>query len=188
MDTLNHALTEQIRRGSEAAWAELFRRDRKKLLAVAARFVSPTDAEDVVQEAFLSTLKARAQFRGQAHPSTWLYRATVNAALMHLRARRRRPTEALEDSHVEGGAERLVELPVADARLVRAEAGRELARGLEVLKPVDRALFKLRFLDELSTEESAERVGLSVAATKTRLSRARAQVREAFLHQAAAPA
>lgn len=184
MDTLNHTLTEQIRRGSEAAWAELFRRDRKKLLAVATRFVSPTDAEDVVQEAFLSTLKARAQFRGQAHPSTWLYRATVNAALMHLRARRRRPTEALEDSHVEVPAHG----PAADAQLVRAENGRELARGLEVLKPVDRALFKLRFLDELSTEESAERVGLSVAATKTRLSRARALVREAFVHAAAAPA
>lgn len=188
MDTLNHTLTEQIRRGSETAWAELFRRDRQKLLAVAARFVARADAEDVVQEAFLSTLKARAQFRGQAHPSTWLYRATVNAALMHLRARRRRPTEALEDDHVEGSLDRPVEQPAADVRLVRAETGRELVRGLEVLKPVDRALFKLRFLDELSTEESAERVGLSVAATKTRLSRARALVREAFLHGAVAPA
>lgn len=184
MDTLNNALAEQIRRGSEAAWSELFRRDRGKLLALATRFVSPADAEDVVQEAFVSTLRARALFRGQAHPSTWLYRATVNAALMHLRTRRRRPTEALDDAHVEQPSD----APPPDAGLARAEAGRELARGLEGLKPVDRALLKLRFVDELSTEESARQVGLSVAAAKTRLCRARAQVREAFLQGAAAPA
>jgi RNA polymerase sigma-70 factor (ECF subfamily) len=184
MDTLNNALAEQIRRGSESAWSELFRRDRGKLLALATRFVSPADAEDVVQEAFVSTLRARALFRGQAHPSTWLYRATVNAALMHLRTRRRRPTEALDDVNVEQASD----APAADAGLLNTETGRELARGLEVLKPVDRALLKLRFVDELSTEESARRVGLSVAAAKTRLCRARAQVREAFLQGAAAPA
>lgn len=184
MDALNHTLADQIRRGSEAAWSELFRRDRGRLLAAAARFVSPADAEDVVQEAFVSTLRARALFRGQAHPSTWLYRATINAALMHLRARRRRPTEALEDHH----AEQPSDVPPADAALMRADTARELGRGLEVLKPVDRELFKLRFLDERSTEESAARVGLSVAAVKTRLSRARAQVRDALALAAAAPA
>ena len=178
----SNTLAEQIRSGSQDAWSELFRRDREKLLALARRFVSPADAEDVVQEAFLSTLRAREQFRGQAHPSTWLYRATVNAALMHLRARRRRPTEALEDSHVE----RPTEEPGADAQVLREEAGVPLARTFEVLKPVDRALFKLRFLDELSTEESAKRVGLTVAATKTRLSRARALMRAAL--ESATPA
>ncbi len=175
-------LSDQIRRGSPEAWAELFRRDRAKLVTLASRFVSRDDAEDVVQDAFVSTLRSREQFRGQAHPSTWLYRATVNAALMHLRTRRRRPTEALDDVKVE----RPSDTPSPDAGLERAQAGSALHHGVGALKPLDRTLFKLRFLDERSTEETAELVGLSVAAVKTRLSRARVVAREAMELAAAA--
>lgn len=182
MDRSTQELSSQIRSGSPEAWAELFRRDRPKLLALASRFVSRDDAEDVVQDAFLSTLRSREQFRGQAHPSTWLYRATVNAALMHLRTRRRRPTESLDDAQVE----RASEVPGPDAGVERTQAGRHLAAAVQVLKPLDRALFKLRFLDERSTEEAAEAVGLSVAAVKTRLSRARVVAREALELAAAA--
>ena len=182
MHRSNQELSQQIRSGSPEAWAELFRRDRPKLLALASRFVSRADAEDVVQDAFVSTLRSREQFRGAAHPSTWLYRATVNAALMHLRTRRRRPTEALDDSHVE----RASETPAPDVGVERAQAGRHLAAGVQALKPLDRELFKLRFLDERSTEEAAQAVGLSVAAVKTRLSRARTVAREAIELAAAA--
>jgi RNA polymerase sigma-70 factor (ECF subfamily) len=136
----------------------------------------------VVQEAFPSTLRARAQFRGHAHPSTWLYRATVNAALMHLRSRRRRPTEPLGDDHRQFAAESIG----ADALMARRERGAGLARTLEGLMPVDRELVRLRLVEEVPTPAAAKALGLSVAAAKTRLSRARSALRRSLAEAARA--
>jgi len=91
-------LLRELRRGSQAAFESLVRRNAGPLLAVARRFL-PTDedARDAVQEAFTSAFKALPSFAGGAKLSTWLHRIVVNAALMRLRSRRRRPEESIDD-------------------------------------------------------------------------------------------
>jgi RNA polymerase sigma-70 factor (ECF subfamily) len=186
--------TVALQQGKRGAVAQLYDENLPRLLALAARLVSSAEAEDVVQEAFVSTLRHHHQFRGQALPSTWLYRVTYNAALMHLRTRRRK------------GAESLDALPgeVAEASLSRAAAGtspapdplgevelaetrRALDDALSTLRPVDRQIVRMRFVEGMSTEEVASATGLTVAATKTRLHRARAALRDVLENDARSP-
>lgn len=169
-----------LRDGDRDSIAEWFRRDRKRLLALAARIVSPHDAEDVVHDAFVSTLRDGRGFRGDAAPSTWIYRVTTNAALMHLRKRRRRPAESLDAlpaDVVAGLVGDAAHRPEPELRLGRADAARALEPVLGKLTALDRRILHLRLVEELTTEATARSVGLSVAATKTRLSRARAALR-----------
>jgi RNA polymerase sigma-70 factor, ECF subfamily len=174
-----------IQRGDAAAFARLFNDNRGKLLALAYRLTaSTTDAEDVVQEAFVSSWRKHHQFQGQAKASTWLYRVTFNAALMHLRSRRRKGAASL-DSLPAGQAEALIaEAPGAvapmavDVWMEQREQGDDVRTAVAELKPIDQAIVNLRFVDELSTEEVSERTGLSTAAVKTRLHRARGVMRD----------
>jgi hypothetical protein len=98
-DTSREAqLLEGLRRGENGAFETLVRQYGSRLLAVARRLLgNEHDAQDVLQEAFLSAFKAIDQFTGNAKLSTWLHRIVVNAALMKLRGRRRRPEESIED-------------------------------------------------------------------------------------------
>jgi RNA polymerase sigma-70 factor (ECF subfamily) len=118
------------------AFLALWRDGRGRLLGVARRMTGGrADAEDVVQDAFCAAWRARAGYAGAAHPSTWLHRITVNAALMHLRRRRRRPTEALdalpECLFVDDGDDAL-------AQSIHAEQREALSRALAALSPADR--------------------------------------------------
>jgi RNA polymerase sigma-70 factor (ECF subfamily) len=108
--------TEAIQNGDPAAFARLFEENRPKLLAIAYRLTSSAaEAEDVVQDAFMSSWRHRAQFAGEARPSMWLYRVTFNAALMRLRTRRRKGAESLDALAVD-----VAEAVVARAREERA--------------------------------------------------------------------
>jgi RNA polymerase sigma factor (sigma-70 family) len=87
-----------LRRGEDDAFEQLVRQYSGRLLATARRLLcSEHDAQDAVQEAFLSAFKAMGQFTGAAKLSTWLHRIVVNAALMKLRSRRRKPEEPIEE-------------------------------------------------------------------------------------------
>lgn len=173
-----------IQSGDRAAFARLFEQNRPRLLALAYRLTSSVnDAEDVVQEAFVSTLRHHDQFQGAAKPSTWLYRVTFNAALMRLRTRRRKGADSL-DAMPTAIAERAVSHAFSDDHVdaddvvVTHERSAALDEAMASLKPLDRQLMRLRYGDDLSTEEVAERVGLSTSAVKTRLHRARAQLKD----------
>jgi RNA polymerase sigma-70 factor (ECF subfamily) len=173
-----------IQSGDRAAFARLFEQNRPRLLALAYRLTSSVnDAEDVVQEAFVSTLRHHDQFQGTAKPSTWLYRVTFNAALMRLRTRRRKGADSL-DAMPTAVAERAVSHAFADDHIdaddvvVTHERSAALDEAMASLKPLDRQLMRLRYGDDLSTDEVAERVGLSTSAVKTRLHRARAQLKD----------
>src|SRR5262245_21125041 len=85
-------LLERLRRGEDEAFDQFVRQYSRRLLATARRLLgNEHDAQDAVQEAFLSAFKAVVQFTGNAKLSTWLHRIVVNAALMKLRSRRRKP-------------------------------------------------------------------------------------------------
>jgi len=173
-----------IQQGDGEAFARLFEQNRDKLLALAYRLTSSTaDAEDVVQDAFVSSWRHHDQFQGASRPSTWLYRVTFNAALMRLRTRRRKGADSL-DALGAGVAEALVQRAASqdgvDAdELLEARDRREAVReALTHLKPQDQDLMRLRYGDDLDTDDVAALTGMSASAVKTRLHRARHALRD----------
>jgi RNA polymerase sigma-70 factor (ECF subfamily) len=137
---------------------------------------SPADAEDAMQDAFLSALRAWSAFRGEASPTTWLYRIAVNAALQRVRSAR--PIEYLgevDDGERESIPDWTGDVPTAAAR---SELIAELERGIGQLHPDLRVVFVLRDVEGLSTAETAASLDLSEAAVKSRLHRARVILRD----------
>ena len=187
---------ESIQSGERAAFARLFEENRGRLLALAYRLTSSTaDAEDVVQEAFVSTLRHHDQFQGQSRPSTWLYRVTFNAALMRLRTRRRKGADSLDalapdvaDAQVSRAMESRVGSISPEELAERSSLRGALDDAMATLKPIDRQIVRLRFCDGLSTEEVSEATGLTTSAVKTRLHRARALLRDVMESDARCPA
>lgn len=178
------ALVAGLRAGDAKAYEQLVREHAPRMLAVARRFLrSPDDAEDAVQEAFLSAFRALDRFQGQSRLGTWLHRITVNAALMKLRSRRRKPEESLEelsprfqeDGHYEVLPRRWKD---ADRVLADKELRAGVREGIDRLPETYRNVLLLRDIEELDTAETADVLGISENAVKTRLHRARVALRE----------
>jgi RNA polymerase sigma-70 factor, ECF subfamily len=177
-------LIAQLRAGDDAAFEQVVRAYGGRLLAVARRIVnSEEDARDAVQDAFLNAFRSLDRFEGNAKLSTWLHRIVVNAALMKLRTRKRKPEQSIEgllpsfldDGHHEERFQSWDE-PV-DKLMERAE-NRELVRKqIDALPEGYRTVLVLRDIEGLDTEETAKVLGLSVNATKIRLHRARQALR-----------
>ena len=177
-------LVAQLRAGDEAAFEHVVRAYGGRLLAVARRIVdSEEDARDVVQDAFLNAFKSLDRFEGNAKLSTWLHRIVVNAALMKLRTRKRKPEQSIEtllpayldDGHHEERFKSWDE-PV-DKLMERAEYREIVRKQIDALPESYRTVLVLRDIEGLDTEETANVLGLSVNATKIRLHRARQALR-----------
>jgi RNA polymerase sigma-70 factor (ECF subfamily) len=179
------ALVDRLRAGENAAYEELVRLYGGRLLAVARRFLrSEDDARDAVQEAFLSSFRSIGRFEGNARLSTWLHRIVVNAALMKLRTRRRKPEQSieellpgfLEDGQLERPASpwRQTELDAVERRELRELLEENIGR----LPEGYRNVLMLRDIEGLDTQETAGAMGISEGAVKTRLHRARLALRE----------
>ena len=98
IDAVDSALLAALRAGEEAAFETLVRSYGGRMLSVARRLLgNDDDAQDAVQEAFLSAFKGLAAFDGRSKLSTWLHRIGVNAALMKLRTQKRRPEQSIDD-------------------------------------------------------------------------------------------
>jgi RNA polymerase sigma-70 factor (ECF subfamily) len=139
------------------------------------------DAEDAMQEAFLKSFEHLGEFQGNSRFYTWLVRIAVNQALMKLR--RRRPNQISLDEEVDTGEDfvpREVEDwgPSPEERFEQTELSEILGRVIGELEPAFRVVFQLRDIEEMSTEETAEALGLSVPAVKSRLLRARLKLRQ----------
>lgn len=143
------------------------------------------DAEDVAQEALLKALKGLHTFRAEAKFSTWLVQITLNEARMLLRRTRRRQYQSL-DSAPEGEEGEFTPRDFADWREIPSEAlaTRELRTALVAavagLKQMYREVIVLRDMRQLTVRQSAELLGVSDDVVKTRLLRARLQLREAL--------
>ena len=139
------------------------------------------DAEDAMQEAFLKAYEHLGEFQGNSRFYTWLVRIAVTQALMKLR--KRRPNQVSLDEQVDTGEDmvpREVEDwgPSPEERYEQTELARILSTVVGELEPGFRIVFQLRDIEELSTEETAEALGLSVPAVKSRLLRARLKLRQ----------
>ncbi|RIK63019.1 MAG: RNA polymerase subunit sigma-24 [Planctomycetota bacterium] len=177
------ALLAGLRAGDDAAYAALVRTHTGPMLAVARRILSTEeDARDAVQEAFLSAFKSITHFEGGAKVSTWLHRIVVNAALMKLRSRRRSQETSIDEllpTFRDDGHQAHGSTPWKDG-LAAAEE-RELSalvrRFIDQLPENYRIVLMLRDIEELSTEETAQMLGIQPNAVKTRLHRARQALR-----------
>lgn len=185
-------LVERARTKDEAAFEELVNRYEDKLYRLAMRFVrNETDAQEIMQDAFLSAWRNLPTFEGRAQFGSWMYRVTVNAALMLLRSRNRHPEvgvddvepTALNDAVVENGQMMRSNADWSqrpDDQLQSDELRRYIQAAVDTLPDGLRTVFLLRDVEELSTEDTAELLALSVPAVKTRLHRARLALREAI--------
>ncbi len=177
------ALLARLKAGDQAAYAQLVEENASSIYRLALRLMgSEADAEDVLQETFLSAFKSIDRFEGRSSLSTWLYRIASNAALMRLR--RNEPEQVSVDEPVERDDGDPMPrqffdfccLPEDD--LLREEAREQMKQAIDELPPTLRSVFVLRDIEGLSTAETAEALDLSESAVKSRLMRARLKLRD----------
>ncbi len=176
------ALVAAAKAGDISAFETLVGRYERKIFRLTQNITqNREDAEDAMQEAFLKAFEHLQEFEGNSRFYTWLVRIAVNQALMKLR--KRRPNVVSLDEEVDTG-EDMVPRDVEDwgpspaDRYAQTELSGILSKVIGDLDPSFRIVFQLRDIEELSTEETAEALGLSVPAVKSRLLRARLKLRQ----------
>ncbi len=191
-DASDQAVVRRVLGGDREAFGLLAERHSRRMFRVCMAVTKDEDAaEDCVQKTFILALENLGQYRSEARFSTWLTRIALNVALSHLR-RRNHQTATTQSIDAGPLAEQPLDLPDhrldPEADCWRAEFRRLLRRALHTLSPRLRTVFVLRDMEERSTEETAGLLGISEAAVKTRLLRARLQLRGILSpHLSAAP-
>ncbi|MFZ0464766.1 MAG: sigma-70 family RNA polymerase sigma factor [Candidatus Acidiferrales bacterium] len=178
------AVVAAAKRGDAQAFEKLVERYEGRIFRLAQNIMqNREDAEDVSQEAFVQAFQHLDKFQGDSRFSTWLTRIAINQALMKLR-KKRRVKEFSLDEPVEEDLPVPVQLvdwgPTPEQRYSQREMQRILSEAIAGLRPMFRAVFQLRDIEEFSTEETAQALGLSIPAVKARAVRARLQLREAL--------
>jgi RNA polymerase sigma-70 factor, ECF subfamily len=181
-------LVAQAREGDTIAFGELVRRYEGRIFRLALHITqNREDAEDVLQETFLKAYEHLDQFQGNSKFYTWIVRIAVNQSLMKLRRRKADRSVSLDET-IDTGEDNIVREIAAwgedpEERFSREELGELLDTAVKGLEPPYRSVFVLRDIEDLSTEETADALGLSIPAVKSRLLRARLQLREKLTRQ-----
>jgi len=176
------------RRGDQAAFGELFERHAKKIFHSTLRITrNREDAEDALQDCFLSGLLHLNDFDGRSQLSTWLTRIAINAALMKLRRNRYSrevPMEFVDEEGKERPRFQFIDgTPNPEDNFVQKERARLLHNALAGLRPRVRAAIEICQLQECSVRETARKLGISTAAAKGRLFHARVALRKACIQK-----
>lgn len=177
-----HLLVAAAKAGDNRAFEELVNRYERKIFRLTMNITrNREDAQDAMQDAFLKAYSHLSGFQEDARFYTWLVRIAANEALMRLR--KRRPNQVSLDEPVEGEDDlipREIEDwgPSPESRYAQTELHGILDKVIDELEPDYRSVFVLRDIEELSTEETATAVGISEAAVKSRLLRARLKLRQ----------
>lgn len=178
-------LVQRIREGDSAQFELLAKRYASKIYGLAMRLTrNPSDAEDAVQEAFLLVYTKLDSFRGESAFGTWLYKVALNSIYMKLRQRKQAAEENIEDylpkfdehGMMQGVVRTFAENPESEA--IRQQSATAVREAIERLPVEYRIVLVARDIDDLSSEETAEALGLTVAAVKSRLHRARLFLRQ----------
>ena len=179
-------LIERVQSGDNEAFYELVHpHERSVFLAALSILRNESDAEEVAQEAILKAFRNLSRFRGEAKFSTWLIQITINEARMKVRKDRRYLYDSLENGHRSADGDYMPR-DFADWReipsqaLDRKELRQALAQALALLPEKYRSVLVLRDVQKLSIHETAQILGISEQNVKTRLSRARLQMRDAL--------
>jgi RNA polymerase sigma-70 factor, ECF subfamily len=177
-----HLLVAAAKAGDPKAFEELVNRYEKKIFRLTMNITrNKEDAEDAMQDAFMKAYSHLHTFEQESRFYTWLVRIAANEALMRLR--KRRANQFSLDEPIEGDDEiipRDIEDwgPSPEQRYAQSELHEILNKVIDQLSPEFRVVFVLRDVEGLSTEETASTLGISVAAVKSRLLRARLRLRQ----------
>jgi RNA polymerase sigma-70 factor (ECF subfamily) len=176
-------LVNRAREGDMGAFSSLIRQYEGKIFRLAMNITqNREDAEDVLQETFLKAFEHLDQFQGNSKFYTWIVRIAVNQALMKLRKRKSDRTVSI-DEQIDTGEDTVIREiaawdPDPEVSYSQAELNSILTEAIDGLAPIYKTVFTLRDVDGLSTEETADVLELSVPAVKSRLLRARLQLRD----------
>jgi RNA polymerase sigma-70 factor, ECF subfamily len=179
-------LIQRVCRGEHEAFYELVRPYERAIYFAAVGVVgNPADAEEVAQEAVLKAFNALSGFRSEAKFSTWLIQITINEARMRLRKERRHLYESIDDQpEEEEGPYRPRDFAdwrdIPSEELQRKELRNALQKAMAALAPKYREVLVLRDVQHVSIQETATILGITEASVKTRLLRARLQMRDAL--------
>jgi RNA polymerase sigma-70 factor (ECF subfamily) len=179
-------LAERIGKGEQAAFETLMRRYNGRLFRVARAILKDdSDAEDAVQDAYLSAYRRIAEYRGEAALGTWLTRIVINHALMRRRRDKRTPVVVPFGRDAEAPGRLEEEMPderqesAADS-IMRSQLRSMMERRIDELPATFRAVFVMREVEEMTVEETAHCLAIPPATVRTRLFRARSLLREAL--------
>ncbi len=184
-ETQDEELVRRIRNGHRAEFEVLAKRYSSKIYGLAMRLTrNPSDAKDLVQEVFLLVYTKLDGFRGESAFGTWLYKVALNSIYMKLRQRKHAAEESIED-HLPKFDERGVMLGTVrtfgedpEREAIRQQCTAAVREAINRLPLEYRMVLVARDIDDLSSEETAEALALTVAAVKSRLHRARLFVRQ----------
>jgi RNA polymerase sigma-70 factor (ECF subfamily) len=179
-------LIEGAKSGNYHAFEELVRRYHDRVFRLAYGMTkSDSEAEEVVQDTFLSLFRSLTAFRGASAPSSWIFRIAANSALMRLRTKRRKPLLSIDDLPLGPDDKRRKALWAAgewsrqpDEKLLSSELARHIEDAIERLPEKYRLVLLLRDIEGLNNEEVAEALGLTLPTVKARLHRSRLFVRD----------
>jgi RNA polymerase sigma-70 factor (ECF subfamily) len=187
VDLAEAELIRRVLKGQDEAFHDLLRPyERAVFMAAQAVLKNEADAEDAAQEAVLKAFTNLAKFRGDSKFSTWLIRIATNQALMKLRKERRQKLNDSLDEPRQNKEGDYVPRDFADWREIPSEAlekkqlRQTLSKALDSLTPKHRLVFVLRDVQHFTIAETAEMLGIRISAVKTRLLRARLQMRDAL--------
>lgn len=182
-ESLNNPKTlAALKAGDQTAFAQLVEATSTHIYRLALKILrDPQDAEDVLQESYIKAMRALPEFEGRSSLSTWLYRIAVNEALMMLR-KRRITLVPVEDDPEEDEAQTTTVLTdwccLPEEELLSAEARQRMEAAVDNLPETLRVVFLMRDVEGYSIKETADMLGLTETAVKTRLLRARLRLRD----------
>ncbi len=180
-------LVEESLGGNPLSFQLLIERYQGRIFALARHYTkSAVEVEDIVQDTFLKTYRRLETFQRQSSFSTWLYRIAVNTALDFLKRAGRSPVSAVEDPELTAAPVRAqagsgVAVAGPDASMRREEIARITQEVLAELPEIFRTVLVLREFEDLSYQEMAEVLGISIGTIESRLFRARARFKEAMI-------
>ena len=172
-------IVHRAQQGDAEAFGQLVEAYQGQVYRLALRMgLSPADAEEAAQEAFIAAWRGLPRFRGDSRFSTWLYQLATHAAINLMRREKKYKDSAdVEDAVLPDTAESPQE------EIERREKQETVQRALQALSPQGREILLLRYQAELGYEEIAAVLGLPNGTVKSRINRAKAQLKEALLRQ-----
>ena len=177
-------LIKKAQKGDSNAFGELIMAYEKFVFNVACKmFSNPEDAEDIAQDVLIKAYKNIDKFDFNSSFSTWLYRITTNTCIDEMRKRKGKETYSIDEEDEESGLSLQIKdtSPDAEETVIQQETVSEVRRAIDKLSEEHKTVIILRDLQDLSYEEVADTLGINVGTVKSRLARARKNLKDIIL-------